>query len=87
MFDYATPRESADPVRRAAAEALGRRVTAAGEPFSAAFAPGYMREMLAGLGFTSIEDFGAAALNASYFAGRDDGLAVRGGAHIAIAGV
>jgi len=87
VFDYATPRESLGAAQRAAAEALGERVTAAGEPFSAAFAPDYMRELLAGLGFTRITDFDAAALNARYFADRDDGLALSGGAHIASAGV
>jgi methyltransferase (TIGR00027 family) len=87
VFDYATPKESLDAVQRAAADALGHRVAAAGEPFSAAFAPDGMHELLAGLGFTRIEDFGTSELNARYFAGRDDGLALRGGAHIAVTGV
>ncbi len=84
VFDYAAL-ESADQTAHAAADSLSARVAAAGEPFTAVFPPGELHLMLTSVGFTMIEDFDAAALNSRYFAGRADGLAVRGRARIAAA--
>jgi methyltransferase (TIGR00027 family) len=87
VLDYATPPGSLDRRQRRAAAALAARVSSAGEPFTAAFEPGELHDMLNGLGFTEIEDFDAAALNSRYLAGRADGLAMRGGARIVTARV
>jgi O-methyltransferase involved in polyketide biosynthesis len=76
IFDYALPRASLSPEEQAARDALMVRVAAVGEPFRLAFTPG---EMAAELGaFARTEDLDGAALNARYFAGRSDALAVWG---------
>ncbi len=87
VFDYATPPQRLDHGQRTAAQALSARVAAAGEPFTTTFEAAELGRRLRELGFTRIEDLDLHALNASYFADRQDGLRLRGAARISIAGV
>jgi methyltransferase (TIGR00027 family) len=82
VFDYAQPVEALDAAQRANFEAMAQRVAAAGEPFKSAFEPAELARDLYALGFSSVEDFDAAALNPVYFANRTDGLKLRGRAHV-----
>jgi hypothetical protein len=65
-------------MNRLAFDALSQRVAAAGEPFLSHFDPAALRTNLTSLGFKAIVDLGADELNGRYFAGRTDGLHVRG---------
>jgi methyltransferase (TIGR00027 family) len=78
-FDYAVPRASLGLFGRFAHDRLAKRVEAAGEPFRTFFDPAELRRRLEAAGFHSIEDLGAAEINARYFANRTDRLRVRGG--------
>jgi methyltransferase (TIGR00027 family) len=75
-LDYGQPPSVLPPLERLALESLASRVEQAGEPFQLFFTPGEMAAELAN--FRGIEDFGAAEINARYFAGRSDQLAMRG---------
>ena len=75
-FDFAMSPELLSPQGRAAFDALAARVAAAGEPFRLFFRPGDLEAELKSAGFSEIALFGAADLNARYFAGRADGLAL-----------
>jgi O-methyltransferase involved in polyketide biosynthesis len=79
VFDYAVPRASLGFVERMAFDTISRLVASAGEPFQTFFDPQELRAELSHTGFHSIEDFGRDELNARYFAGRADGLRLRGG--------
>jgi methyltransferase (TIGR00027 family) len=85
VFDYSVPATSLSPERRRAFAALSARVAAAGEPFRSAFEPSALRATLERIGFGTIDDLGPDELNARYFAGRTDGLAIMGGAHLVTA--
>jgi methyltransferase (TIGR00027 family) len=81
VFDFATqPGGSAK--ERAAREALAQRVAAAGEPFRNTLEPDALIKLLRDLGYARVEIEDSASLNARYFAGREDGLQLRGG-HLA----
>ena len=57
-------------------DSLAKRVAKAGEPFQLLFTP---QEVAAELhDFSTIEDLGAGEINALYFRGRGDALAMRG---------
>jgi methyltransferase (TIGR00027 family) len=78
IFDYGKPRSALTFVQRLAWDALAARVKASGEPFRLFFTP---QEVAAELSaFRNIEDLGAAELNARYFSGGSDKLALRSGA-------
>lgn len=77
-FDYVVPRESLRWTRRFVFDAVARRVRRAGEPFRTFFDSGDLVGELARAGFHSIENLGAAEINARYFSGRTDGLRVPG---------
>jgi methyltransferase (TIGR00027 family) len=77
-FDYSVARESLSPTQQAAFDWLAERVARAGEPFRLGFDPAELRELLMECGFTRVEDLDGDAVNARYFAGRTDGLTVRG---------
>ena len=79
VFDFAIDRRLLNPGQRIAAEALSRRVAAAGEPFQLFLDPGDLQEELKGLGFRRTEILDREHLNARYFENRTDGLRVRGG--------
>lgn len=82
VFDYGVPPTSLSPAQRRAFEALAARVAAAGEPFRSTFEPAALHATLEHIGFRTIDDLGPDELNARYFAGRSDGLAILGGAHV-----
>jgi hypothetical protein len=76
ILDYGQPRAVLSPADQAAYDALAARVQVSGEPFQLFFT---VAEMAAELGaFTRIEDMGIGEVNARYFAGRTDGLGMRG---------
>ena len=78
VMDYSQPREVLPLLEQMAHDSLAGRVRLAGEPFQLFFTPEQMREELTG--FRRVEDVGSSEINAMYFAGRSDGLAVRGSA-------
>ena len=75
-LDYGQPRAVLPPQEQLAHDSLAARVEQSGEPFRLFFRP---QEMAAELEqFDRIEDVGRVEINARYFAGRADGLEVRG---------
>jgi methyltransferase (TIGR00027 family) len=78
VFDYIVPRETLNWTGQLVHDALSRRVARAGEPFRTFFLPEKLHEEFEGMGFHSIENLGAADINARYFANRADGLRVPG---------
>jgi methyltransferase (TIGR00027 family) len=78
VFDYATPPEDLPPRHRARFEMLAGRVAAAGEPWRTFFAPSDLEARLREIGFSSVEDVDADALNNRYFSSRTDGLRIEG---------
>jgi len=82
VFDFAVERSLLSPAQQLALDALAERVARAGEPFQLLFDPAVLASDLARLGFGNIEDLAAEEINARYFAGRSDGLAVSGGGHL-----
>jgi methyltransferase (TIGR00027 family) len=81
-FDFAVERSLLSPIQRLALDALAARVARAGEPFQLFFDPAALVSDLARRGFSGIEDLDGDRINARYFAGRSDGLAVSGGGHL-----
>jgi methyltransferase (TIGR00027 family) len=81
-FDFAVERSLLSPIQQLALDALAARVARAGEPFQLFFDPAALVRDLASLGFGHIEDLAGEEINARYFAGRSDGLAVSGGGHL-----
>jgi methyltransferase (TIGR00027 family) len=75
-LDYGQPREALPFRERLAQDALAARVQLAGEPFQLFFTPGQIAAELKG--FREIEDIGSKEINARYFQGRTDQLAMRG---------
>jgi len=76
VLDYGLPRTVLPPQEQLAHDSLASRVQLAGEPFQLFFTP---REIAAELSaFRSLEDIGAAEINARYFSGRDDQLRLLG---------
>lgn len=82
VFDYAVPPRSLGLLQRLAVAMMARRVKRAGEPWRSYIAPAEMVEEMRGLGFGTVEDLGAAELNARYFANRKDRLRVGNAARI-----
>ncbi len=78
VFDYAIPRTMLNPVESMALDALSLHVANAGEPFRLFFEPEALMARLLDMGFHSIEDLGRDQMNARYYAGRADGLRVKG---------
>jgi methyltransferase (TIGR00027 family) len=77
-LDYGQPPSVLPPLERLMHASLASRVEQAGEPFQLFFTPEQMATELSS--FRSIEDLGAAEINARYFEGRGDQLAMRGSA-------
>ena len=75
-LDYSQPREALPLLERLAHDSLASRVEKAGEPFRLFFTPSGMAAELSR--FHALEDLGAVEINARYFAGRTDQLAIRG---------
>jgi methyltransferase (TIGR00027 family) len=78
VFDYALPRASLNEQEQAAHDAMAARVTAAGEPFQGYFEPEEFARELRSIGYGSVEDLDAADIDARFFAGRADRLALSG---------
>lgn len=87
VFDVSVTDEALGERQRVARVDLAQRVAGLGEPFVSHFDPAQLATDLAALGFSATLDFGAREANGRYFAGRADGLAVSGSAHIVTARV
>ncbi|HEX2453320.1 MAG TPA: class I SAM-dependent methyltransferase [Vicinamibacterales bacterium] len=85
VFDYATDPAALPLVARLTFDAMSRRVNAAGEPWQTFLEPFDLANELRTLGFTEIRDLGPEAINATYFAGRSDGLRVGSLGHVILA--
>jgi methyltransferase (TIGR00027 family) len=77
-LDYGQPREVLTPLERLMHDSLASRVEKASEPFQLFFTPPQIAAEFSR--FRALEDLGAAEINARYFAGRTDQLALRGAA-------
>jgi len=77
-FDYGQPRSVLSPSEQLAHDSLAARVHLAGEAFQLFFTPAEVAAELAA--FRNLEDLGSTEINARYFAGRGDGLKLRGSA-------
>jgi methyltransferase (TIGR00027 family) len=77
-LDYGQPRSTLPTLERMALDSLASRVEKAGEPFQLFFTPAQIAAELSR--FQSIEDLGAAEINARYFSERSDELKMRGSA-------
>ncbi len=75
-LDYGQPRAVLPLLERLAHDSLASRVEKAGEPFRLFFTPAEIASEFSS--FHSLEDLGAPEINARYFSGRADQLAVRG---------
>ena len=78
VFDYSQPREALPAVEQRMHDSLSARVAQAGEPFQLFFTPSTLQETLLHYGLAVIDDLGSPEINALYFDGRVDGLAVLG---------
>jgi methyltransferase (TIGR00027 family) len=87
VFDYAIDTMLLNWFERWAYRRIAARVARAGEPWKSGFKPDALIEEMRAMGFTRADDLGAEALNARYFAGRQDGLRVRRLARVMDAGV
>lgn len=76
IFDYGIPRQSLGFIGRFVFDRMASRVAAIGEPWKSFFTPEDLRRLLINVGFSVVEDLGADAINAKYFAGRSDRLRV-----------
>ncbi len=76
VLDYRLPRSALGADEQKQFDSLGARLEAAGEPFESWWTRDDMQRELRG--FAGVEQLGAESLNERYFAGRSDGLAVRG---------
>ena len=77
-LDYGQPRAVLPFLEQLAHDSLASRVEKAGEPFQLFFTPAEIAAELSD--FHSLEDLGAAEINARYFGQRGDQLAMRGAA-------
>ncbi len=75
-LDYGQPRAALPLLERLAHDSLASRVEKAGEPFRLFFTPVEIAAEFSR--FHGLEDLGAPEINARYFGGRSDQLAVRG---------
>lgn len=85
VFDYALPPEDLPWLQRIFYPKILDRLAGLGEPWKSFMRPDALRAELTSLGFSSIDDLGAADINARYLAGRSDELQARGVGRIAIA--
>jgi methyltransferase (TIGR00027 family) len=78
-FDYRIPASMLNPMERMMEEYVANMFAAMGEPWKSSFEPGEFQQMLGDIGFSDLENFGPAELNARYFHRRKDGLQTGGG--------
>ena len=83
VFDYSLPRRALPPQEQLMLDSLSDRVRLAGEPFLLFFLPEELRVELASAGLDVVEDLDGTAMTARLFAGRTDGLMLKGkGGHV-----
>jgi len=82
VFDYAELPGKETGEQREHFDAMAARVAAMGEPFRSLFETDVLVGDVKALGFSFVEALDAATLNARYFAGRKDGLSLRGRGHL-----
>lgn len=87
VFDYVIPLAQHTFARRIAYRLLMARLAMVGEPWKCLFDPAALDRELTAMGFLQREDLGYEAINARYFAGRTDRLAVGPGGHLVSAKV
>jgi methyltransferase (TIGR00027 family) len=87
VFDYLPAAGMLPEAERRARAQLAARVAAAGEPWLSEFEPAELAALLRAQGFSRIVDLDADALDARYFAGRDDAFRIGGTARLMIASV
>ena len=78
VFDYAQPRAALPEREQLMQDSLRARVALAGEPFQLFFTPERLQQELEGLGMRVVEDLDGETITGRYFAGRTDGLVLRG---------
>lgn len=78
VFDYAVHRSQLGFFERLALRAVAARVARAGEPFRLYFTPAELAQFLAERNLSRVEQLASPEINARYFAGRSDGLGVKG---------
>ena len=78
VFDYSQPREVLPWREQLMLDSIASRVAQAGEPFQLFFTPEALATELQHAGLLVVEDLDSPALNARYFAHRNDGLCLRG---------
>jgi len=83
VFDYAVPPSSLGWIERVFYRLMIGRVARIGEPWKTFLTPDDLVAELARAGLELEEDLGPGAINARYFAGRDDGLKVSSAGRIA----
>ena len=80
LMDYGLPRHALPPVEQLMLDSLSARVAGAGEPFRQFFQPAEIHALLREYGFGVLEDLDVSAINARYFAHREDKLRLLGSA-------
>jgi methyltransferase (TIGR00027 family) len=85
VFDYPLPPDDLPWLQRIFYRKILGRLAELGEPWKSFMRPDALRAELTSLGFSRIDDLGAADINRRYLAGRSDGLQARGVGRIAVA--
>ncbi|MDE1154565.1 MAG: class I SAM-dependent methyltransferase [Acidobacteriaceae bacterium] len=84
IFDYTYPRHAVPLQEQLMMDSMQARVTQAGEPFQLYFLEEELRAELSAASFALRENLDGAVLSERFFAGRSDGLGIRGkAAHLA----
>jgi O-methyltransferase involved in polyketide biosynthesis len=81
-FDYLVPPSSLPLLRRIGFHLLARRLKAIGEPWRTWFDPADLAQRLRAMGYITLEDLDAQALNQRYFGGRERSLGGRSVGHV-----
>jgi methyltransferase (TIGR00027 family) len=87
VFDFSVPDAALAAGERTARTRLAQYVAGIGEPWLSHFDPDEFARELGALGFAQADHFGSDEANRRYFAGRTDGLHVRGSARMMTARV
>ena len=77
-FDYCVPTSLLNPIELVIHQYLRGLITMEGEPWVSSFEPVAFQNELRALGFSSVDNWGPAELNARYMARRKDGLRTGG---------
>lgn len=85
VFDYLPAAATLPAAARRSRDLLAARVAAAGEPWISEFEPAELAALLRALGFRTVRDLDADALQARYFGGRSDGFTLSGSSRLTVA--